>query len=445
MNRGMKTKKVKKISEYEKGNLVNGYHFPILELPMFLIYVIILKLPVEAICTCRCVCRTFRKLIEDHYFAKTHLNETLSTSTTIIVKENHFLSPYHTPSPFFRPYILEIDFTPKKSSCSSDHHIYNQHLISRQSDGVARRDVKCCFLEGNAVLISSCNGLICLYSLSPKPTYCICNPITGECTALPHPTSGSKYGYLGHSGFGFCPKTEQYKVIRFMISESTSGTVALVHTLGTKSWRNIGEAPYPRPGVPFDSFLDGKLHWITESHEISDTVYSFDLETEKFKPVPVPAHFSPEYISKISWIGVGVISGCLCLCYTSGDAYFEVVAMEEYGIRESWIKKFAIDIKFYCGLQAEDLQRPIKFLNNGELLFLSRLNYLISYSHEKRGFRDIKSLGKGWVEAFAHVSSFVSLKNHVFTRRIKSEKVKLERPMVVQNVCRIADDSSVSL
>ena len=93
--------------------------------------------------------------------------------------------------------------------------------------------------------------------------------------------------------------------------------------------------------------------------------------------------------------------------------------MEEYGVRESWIKKFAIDVKFYCGLRIEDLQKPIKYLNNEELLFLFRFNSLVSYSPQKGTFRDIKSLGNGRAEAISHVSSFISLKTHVFKRGIK--------------------------
>lgn len=425
-----KTKKAKKIIGYDEGNTADALQFPIFELPTNLLYEIISRLPLKTIFSCRCVCRTFLKLIEDPYFAKTHLDGALSTSTTVIVKENQFSSPY------FRPYMLELDFTPKKSSLSSDHHLYHQHIISRQSGEVAPRDVKCCFVTGDATLISSCNGLLCLYSPSLKnPTYCICNPVSGECMTLAHPapfTSGSRY--LNHSGFGFCPKTKQYKVIRFMSSASTSRAVALVHTLGTGSWRYIGESPLPKSQGSFDCFLDGKLHLITASRKISDILYSFDLETEKFEPVPMPAHFTPEFHRQVSWISVGVIGGCLCLCYTSNDAYFEVFTMAEYGIRESWIKKFAVDVKYYCALLVEDFQKPIKFLNNGELLFLSRLNNLVSYCPKKRAFRDIKSLGGGRVEVIAHVSSFVSLKTHVFKGGINYEKIKLKSPMLVQNI-----------
>ncbi|KAL1801775.1 hypothetical protein ACET3Z_008731 [Daucus carota] len=93
--------------------------------------------------------------------------------------------------------------------------------------------------------------------------------------------------------------------------------------------------------------------------------------------------------------------------------------MEEYGVRESWIKKFAIDVKFYCGLRIEDLQKPINYLNNEELLFLFRFISLVSYSPQKGTFRDIKSLDNGRAEAISHVSSFISLKTHVFKRGIK--------------------------
>ncbi|WOH04468.1 hypothetical protein DCAR_0623877 [Daucus carota subsp. sativus] len=429
MNHKQNTEKEKKIIEYEQRNLVNEHQYSILELPTILIYLIISKLPLMTIFSCKCVCKAFQKLVEDPYFAETHLNEAPVTSTTVIVKENLFYFPY------FRPYILELDDIPKNSSCSSDHQFSNQYTISRRSHGVAPIDVKCWFLTRNTALIGSCNGLLCLYTLSVrKPTYCVCNPVTGECMTLPHPASCSTDYYLNYSGFGFCLKTEQYKVIRFMRSAPPLRTVALVHTLGTRSWRNIGEAPQPMSRGSFNCVVDGKLHFITASNEISETVYSFDLETEKFEPVPMPSHFSPEYVSKISWISVGVISGSLCLCYMFSDAYFVVLAMQEYGIRESWIKKFAIDIKFHCGWRAVDFQRPIKFLNNGELLFLSVSNSLVSYNPRNRAFSDIKSLGYGRAEAIAHVPSFVSLKTLVFKGGIDQENIKLEHQMLGQNI-----------
>ena len=437
------TEKVKKIIKYEKRNVVKEYQFPVLELPTILIYLIIAKLPLRTIFSCRAVCKAFRELIGDPYFTKTHLKEALSTSTAIIVKGSYLCSPS------FRPYILELDYTPKKSPCFSDHQFYNKHVISRQSQGVPSRGVKCCFLARIAVLVGSCNGLLCVTSLLQiKPTYCICNPVTGECVTLPHPTSFSSDYYFNHSGFGFCPKTEQYKVILFLSSEHTLRTEALVHTLGTESWRNIGEAPLFSSLRSFDCFLDGKLHFITASHK---ELYSFDLETEKFKPVPMPAHFSLEYCSEIPRIYVGVISGCLCLCYPFTAAYFEVYTMQEYGVRESWIKKFSIDIKFCCGLRAMKLLRPIKFSNNGELLFLSKHKTLVSYNTRKKSFRYIKNLGDECGDAIAYVPSFVSLRSHVFKSGITYEKIKLESSIQVQNAsclfcsCRLLNSGLVSM
>lgn len=432
MNNEKMTKKMKNVTEDETTEMVSG--LPVLELPIHILYDIISRLPLETIFSCKCVCRVFLNIIKDPFFAKIHLTKAPSTSAALIVQEDQL------PFGNFHPYMLDLDDTPARSSSSSDHHPCHQHFLSWQSHGLTQRNVNCCFFKGNATLISSCNGLLCLYSpASGEPLYCICNPISGECMALPPPISStSGYTYLNHSGFGFCPKTNKYKVIRFMsftssdpFMVSTLRTVALVHTVGTKSWRNIGNAPCPETGGSFDSLLCNSLHWITNSRTTSDLISSFDLETEKFRPVPVPAHFGPEYVSKISWISVGVLGERLCVCYTLGDAQFEVCVMKEYGVRESWIKEFVIDVKFYCGVQVEDLQQPIKFSNNGELLLISRFNFLVSYSPQKGTFREIKKLGDWKAEAIAHVPSLISLKTAVKGKNPKVEKIKLERPIQI--------------
>ncbi|XP_073156576.1 F-box protein At3g07870-like isoform X2 [Henckelia pumila] len=225
-----------------------------------------------------------------------------------------------------------------------------------------------------------------------------------------------------HSGFGICPKTKQYKVISLMCltsidpvtSEESKSLVADVHTLGSDSWRRIENAPWPKH-KSFDPLLNGAVHWITNSCKPCELISSFDLAAEAFKFVPPPAHFSLQYMDRTSRINIGVLKNCLCICYIYEDTVFEAWLMKEYGVQESWTRQFSFDTKFYAELSYQDLrlQRPIKFLNNGDLWFISREEQLVSFSPTKRTFKKLRPMGPTKSEFIVHDLSFISPKDVV--------------------------------
>ncbi|KAG8368943.1 hypothetical protein BUALT_Bualt15G0098900 [Buddleja alternifolia] len=192
-------------------------------------------------------------------------------------------------------------------------------------------------------------------------------------------------------------------------------------------------APFPKI-ASFDPFFNGSLHWITNSSKPSELISSFDLEKEKFIRVPPPPHFNAEYVNKVSWINTGVLRDCLCLCYIYEDSEFEVWVMREYGVKDSWRKEFSIDMKFYCKLRVEDFHRPIKFLSNGDLWFISSCDSLVCFSPRKRTFRELRSMGPWTTEVTAHDLSFVSLKDVMGVKSRKVKNFRLERPRYIFGV-----------
>jgi F-box interacting protein len=267
-------------------------------------------------------------------------------------------------------------------------------------------------------IVGSCNGLICLHKKDlQKPIYCILNPILGEFTVLPRPNPANpSFDWSQETGFGFCPKSKQYKVIRFLLTDNRK-TAADIYTVGTKSWRNIGNVPNPRKKMGFDPFINGSLYWITDSNRSGDLICSFDLETELTKSVQPPSVFeSSGYISKASRIGVGSMRNSLCLCYVYEELHFVVWVMKENGSKSDacWSKLFSIDFASYCGLSAKNFPRPIKFVDNGdggELLLLCNLLSVFLYSPKKRTFRDVGMISSTKTNVFSYTPSFISIKN----------------------------------
>lgn len=421
----MMTKKMKYSIENQTSAHI-GYHFPVLDLPVNLIYEVLSRLPLKTIFSCKCVCTTFLKLLEDPYFAEIHLVNASTTTTASLMFQESF-----GPTRPVSMSMLDLNGTRSTSPRSTDHgHCQGiDHPITKPN-------LKFCYLTDRMNLVGSCNGLICLYKSAPRrPLYCICNPILGEYTILPHPTPTTPfYSYLQNAGFGLCPKTKQYKVVRLMVSHDpsmafTSRTiVAEVHTLGTQSWRKIEDAPCPRTGLSFDPFLNGSLHWVTDRQSASDLICSFNLETEKFQQVPPPSHFDLDYLSKISWINVGSLRGCLCLCYIFEGVQFSVWVMKENGFNKCWTNEFCIDFRFFCGLKAEDLYHPIKFMENeneGELCLLCNNVSLLFYSPKKKTFRDLGDFALAKTDVIAHTPSFISLKDAaVVGESLKVKKFK---------------------
>ncbi|XP_073045527.1 F-box protein At3g07870-like [Primulina eburnea] len=382
----------------------------VLELPDHVLCDIFSRLPLKSIFHCSRVCKMFLQLVKDSCFIELHRARSSVLTTNLIFQ--HSLGQLST-----RRLFTFNHEEPPLSFCTCDDQ--NKHYCCHH--GLYTWNISVfTFHTRRHVLVGSCDGLLCLYfDSSPKPFYAICNPIRREQIKLPCLAISTPFNtYANYSGFGYCRKTKQYKVISLMYlisidpltSEESKRLVADVHTLGSDSWRRIENAPWPKR-KSFDPLLNDALHWITTSCKPCELISSFDLAAETFKFVPPPAHFSLQYIDKISSINIGVLKNCLCICYIYKDTVFEVWLMKEYGVKESWTRQFRIDMKTYTELSIEDLQRPIKFLNNGDLWFISGSEFLVSFSPAKRTFKELRPIGPEKSEIIAHNLSFISPKD----------------------------------
>lgn len=383
-----------------KESAENCILFHLLELPAHIICDIISRLPLRSILRCRLVCKMLLHLLKDPYFSNTYLTTAPTLTTNLILQDNIAKTgSLH----FFTCHLSESTLSSCSSNDQSIRCSFSGELIS-----VNKGNADFSFRTKRLALIGSCNGLLCMYfNSSSDPFYGICNPILGEFLKVPRLSA-----YADHSGFGYCLRMKQYKVVSFMYSPiDSSKMVAAVHTLGSDSWRR-GTESAPSPKLkPFDPYLNGAIHWITTSSRPSELICSFNLERERFGFIPPPSHFDAPYVGKVSWINIGVLKGCLCVCSTYEDVEFAVWAMREYGVQESWTKEFRIDVKFYCRLQVEDLHRPVKLFSNGDVWFISSFNSLVSFSPWKRTFRELRSMGRWKNDVTAHDLSFLSIKN----------------------------------
>ncbi|KAM1270479.1 hypothetical protein ACFX13_032381 [Malus domestica] len=112
-------------------------------------------------------------------------------------------------------------------------------------------------------IVGSCNGFLCVYDRLNSCRFYISNPVIGESITLPRFPKDIGFPFL--YGFGFCPVDGDYKLV--VVSSTSNGLKSnewevMVLTVGTGSWRNVGNSVYPFGNQWYGVYHDGFLHWI---------------------------------------------------------------------------------------------------------------------------------------------------------------------------------------
>jgi hypothetical protein len=210
---------------------VGGY-FP--DLPSSITTHILLQLPIKAVSICKCVCKTWNAMISDSYFAtlyfeRASLGLMIRNADSGRVSNTLHLFEYQ-PENLLR--VVYTKFDPKFKlplrNANTTCHLPSYHP---EDDKFA--------------VVNSCNGLLCLREPDSVNHLVVCNQITGEFIRLPETAPNRKPICVG---FGFQPKTNEYKVIRMWKiydrwCSKSDVMAAEVHTLGTTTWRNVEVDP----------------------------------------------------------------------------------------------------------------------------------------------------------------------------------------------------------
>ncbi|KAI9122451.1 hypothetical protein K1719_006291 [Acacia pycnantha] len=197
-----------------------------------------------------------------------------------------------------------------------------------------KRDLELPFLDNNAnwvFVCDQCNGILCL---SGRSHLILWNPATKEAKAIPE---RDRFLFLSVIGFGFDPITNDYKIVRLLCDEKNS---IEVYSLNSDCWRTIyvDNAPYRlRENGIWNSYLNGFYHWLGSSERDDTYILSFDFSKEVLGVIKLPLEVSSSRES------VGVLGGSLACVSFSQYGNFEIWVMNEYGVENSWTKKFQIE------------------------------------------------------------------------------------------------------
>ncbi|KAK9015349.1 hypothetical protein V6N11_006460 [Hibiscus sabdariffa] len=302
------------------------------QLPNALIFEILSRIPINYLLQCRCVCKRFLCYTYDPEFARLHFSRSSSC----------FL--FKTISPGYGSYDLWL-----------------AQVEAKLGAGIEVSNLK--FTQYNAptcciVGMSACNGLLCLAVLeqSQSGTFYVCNPVLNEFIGIRRPF---RFGPRGDFwGLGYSTATKQYKLLQ------TRCAMAEIYTLGTGSWRSIGNAPIAWVDSSSNAFLNDALHWFTLSDldDGNEFIHSFDFDVEKFGTVPLSDHLLKQKKFERHSSSVGVLGGCLSMIHSSNHMSFDIWVMKEYGVKESWTKQFVVPNSGYFYLE------PMVVLSNGKII-----------------------------------------------------------------------------
>ncbi|XP_043710130.1 F-box protein At3g07870-like [Telopea speciosissima] len=269
---------------------------------------IFLSLPMMILLKSRCVIRDYTRFHNPH-FMKTHLNQQIEmdNGSTIIVT---------TASKIYKVNIdkfnsrIRLDFPFRNPTCTSP-----------------------------IILVSSCNGLLCLThrGFYGEIMY-LWNPATGDYKQLPeHVNDGILY--IRALGFGYDRISGKFKVL--VISQRIpiqSEATVTVYTVGTSSWRSIGEVQYPVLELKQPQLFRGCPHWIVHSLK---SIVSFGIGNEKFKKIPMP----PIDNSMTKRTNLTALGGVLSIfCHLFKPDRFEMWLRADDGSENTtWFKGFSLN------------------------------------------------------------------------------------------------------
>ncbi|XP_057441264.1 F-box/kelch-repeat protein At3g06240-like [Lotus japonicus] len=443
--RGKRVAVAEKVDDDEPESQQLGVSFA--DLPTHVIGHILLRLPIKSIGICKCVCTSWKALISDPHFTKLHLQQapagfTIRANDRSRVSRILHLLEYEPEDfenvedgQFCRCYSLI------KPECNSHLKLEQKLKLPLRSgakldlDEAEKRGRKGHYIpskpeDDRFFVVNSSNGLLCL-SDHLGENFVVSNPVTGEFIRLPEATRIDATDYIQHRrsyvGFGFEPKTDEYKVVRiFHLGWGAKEVKSIeIYTLGTSTWRNVGGVNAADfVWLEFPTSVSGVLHWIGY-YQTKLSILCFDFESESFQSFPSPPHLF-KYSDKKN-ITMGELKGSLYICDSSSkDNYVRMWIMKKYGFGDSWTNVFSIDTMSIDGWPYGGLYWPVKHLENGAaVLMYHSSNCFIYYEPENSGLKVFKV--RGTYSAFEaihhihysafgpihHIPSLISLKDAV--------------------------------
>lgn len=238
--------------------------------------------------------------------------------------------------------------------------------------------------------VEGCNGLLCLDDYDMN-TVVIWNPSTKEFKVLPQsyvqrpPDANITFG--GSCGFGFDPKSEDYKFIRFFCSDFVDQEGCYIRTypqvelysLRNDSWKEISHPPKVIAYGRSYACLNGTYYW-KALIEYENVILSFSFPNEEFSFLPLPD------------LGKRIIGGPFTFELLDYNGSLGLIVYPKRGTEMSidlWVMNGGSWTK-ECVINVLGVKRPVGFWKNGEMFLESSSHQLLLFDPATR---ELKNLG----------------------------------------------------
>ncbi|KAL4616413.1 hypothetical protein ACB092_07G197100 [Castanea dentata] len=302
------------------------------------------QLPVKSLTRFRCVSKSFDSIITDPTFITKHFKLNLNQSESLISTNTH------------SGYLLYT--TKVKNRSPSSKHLC---AVLRNNDStltqISRFEIPSLFEKHS--LVGFCNGLFCLASRDNDLNHIIYlwNPsirMFKKLLATPFTDEDKKEHKRSVVGLAYNSQNNDFKILRLLSVFLGPEAEAEIYSLGTDSWRKVVISMESLRGYepnfgrivkihPPCTFFNGALHTvaITSRHRF---ILSFDVNDESFREIMLPCN--PLDVAT-SVTQLALFKGSLALFVFSDSiwgALCNIWVMEEYGVAESWTRKYTLPI-----------------------------------------------------------------------------------------------------
>lgn len=348
-------------------------------LPHEILLEIFTRLPAKSVGKCRCLAKLWNNLLSTPRFIESHhLTRKLHPENLIL------LSPTGSV-----------------------------HTAAAVANGAVSRKLRS--PERCTEVAGSCDGLILLFDVENRKF--IVNPTTLQLIKIHDwPLDLNKGDSFSMYGLGYDRTSDDYKIVALSYWDTDNehnpdcaDTFVDVYSVKGGFWKRVDSSPYDHavPYLSCGAFVNGALHWLASSRErgYPSVIAAFDLAREVFDEMPAPSDADPE---KFVFYRLVVLGGCLCMV-GDGSNGINVWMMKEYGVGGSWTK-FSIE-----GEHEFDIVKPLSFVGDEEVVFLTEEESLVVYNVKANSFREMAVDGAraSFVDGCPFVESLVELKSDV--------------------------------
>ncbi|KAF3433265.1 hypothetical protein FNV43_RR24367 [Rhamnella rubrinervis] len=341
-----------------------------MELPEDIIVDILRRLPVKSVGRFRCVSKTWRSLISDPNFVRTHLSRHIQPHLSLGTACRIILSRYADTLLSLRPHEDDDGFA---EAVELDFHLV-RHLPY--------------YVKGH------CDGILCLViNDGAKGLLVVYNPSIREYRRLPPPRNFRSTREV--FGIGYDSSIGDYKIVRvpsMYCRVKCPGYIPRVEilTLKSNSWRTLPDhdtPPYFVEHIFQATNVNGGLYWLCEDRDASKCVIlRFDLVEEKFKVVPPgPDDFN----WSITWLGS--LRDSLCVIHSQRMSHVHIWSTKD---DETWTKLITIPTFPGPNFSVSSFRyTPLCYTKTGALLMRVRGEGFVVYEPGENRFRQLQVRG----------------------------------------------------